>query len=67
MHDSVWHWVQSVWRDVDAFRTSYAAQRERSELERTCREHGMLWLVDQRYADMIPVPVPIQRRRTATR
>lgn len=67
MQESIWRWFGSVWRDVNAFRDARIAANERRQVELTCCEHGMLWLVDQRYAGMIPAPVATQRRRKATR
>ncbi len=67
MQESIWHWFRSVWRDVNALQAARIAENERRQVELSCREHGMLWLVDQRYSDAIPVPVPIQQRRNATR
>ncbi len=62
MQESVWHWFRSVWRDVNALRDARVAENERRQVELSCREHGMLWLVDQRYSGMIPSPISIQRR-----
>ena len=67
MQNAIRHWFRSVWRDVNDLRVAQMARNERRQVELTCREHGMLWLVDKRYADAIAVPAPIERRRKATR
>ena len=67
MQESIGHWFRSVWRDVNALREARVAQNERRQVELSCREHGMLWLVDQRYSGMIPAPIAIERRQKPRR
>lgn len=56
-----------LWRGFLSRREAKSAAAERRQIEASCREHGMLWLVDERYTGMVPAPRPIQRRRRATR
>ncbi len=63
MRQLLWRTLDAFWRDCSLRIGQASAQHEQRQLERSIREHGVLWLTDRRYA----VPVPIQRRRTATR
>jgi hypothetical protein len=67
MQKSVWRWVRAFWRHTRMKGAVRLTVRNDRQLEQSCREHGMLWLVDGAYADSCPATVAIQRRLKATR
>lgn len=65
MRQVIWQTLREFWQDVSLWPADHAARQERRQLARSIREHGVLWLTDNRYATL--VSLPIQRRRKATR
>lgn len=65
MRQVIWQTLKGFWQDLSLWPAEQAERQERRQLDRSIREHGVLWLTDNRYAAL--VPLPIQRRRKATR
>ena len=63
MRQVIWRTLVDFWCDCSLWIGQASVRQEQRQFERSIREHGVLWLTDRRYA----VPVPSQRRRTATR
>ena len=65
MRQMIWRTLAAFWQDLSLWPSRQAMAQERRQLERSIREHGVLWLTENRYAAL--VPLASQRRRTATR